>query len=68
MLHVNSVFFDVLRTRETILNSLPNGHEREAKEKTEGSSKLSKPGLKRINQGLLLDKGVLGNRPETEGH
>ena len=59
---------EILDIHYRSLDPIPNGHEGKAKEETKGSSKLSKPGLERIYQGLHLDKGVLGHRPEAKGY
>ena len=62
------VLFEILHIRNRCLDPIPNGHEGKTKEEAKGSPKLSKPGLKRIYQGLDLDKGVLGHRPEAKGY
>ena len=67
ILNFNPTFFEILHICYRCLDPIPDGHEGKAKEKTKGSSELSKPGLEGINQGLLLNQGVLGNGPEAEG-
>ena len=67
ILNFNPAFFEILHICYRCLDPVPDGHEGKAKEETKGSSELSKPGLEGINQGLLLNQGVLGNGPEAEG-
>ena len=66
--HVNSGLLNALHVYYRSLDPFPDSHERKAKEKAKGSPKLCEPGLESVNQRLLLNPGVLGNRPEAEGH
>ena len=61
-------FFDLQHPQNETFHSLPDGHEREAQEKTKRSAKLCQEGLEGVDQDLFLKLGVLGYCPETKHH
>ena len=61
-------FFDLQHPQNETFHSLPDGHEREAQEKTKRPPKLCQEGLEGVDQDLFLKLGVLGHCPETKHH
>ena len=61
-------FFDLQHPQNETFHSLPDGHEREAQEKTKRSAKLCQEGLEGVDQDLFLKLGVLGYCPEAKHH